>query len=139
MSYKDKERTLAHAIHLATGKRVTLIEDNYCSYDAMTENAILEFKIRDKYYSDKLLEVDKYVRNIEKAKEIGKAFLYVVQDPKGIYVFDATRYGSEIIKRGVHKINCPKTTEFENNSYIAKQCYLIPNEYLVQLWTSNQQ
>ena len=139
MNYKEKERRLANAIHLATGKRVQLIEDNYCSYDAMTENAILEFKIRDKYYEDKLLEVDKYVRNIEKANEIGKAFLYVVQDPKGIYVFNASAHGSEIIRKGVHKINCPTTTAFENNSYIAKNCYLIPKELLVELWTTVKQ
>lgn len=132
--YKDRERMLANAIHLATGKAVTLIEDNYSSYDAETENAILEFKIRDKYYQDKLLEVDKYVRNIEKAKQLNKAFLYVVQDPEGVYVFDAIKYGSEVIRSGVVNMKCPKTTAFENNEYISKPCYLIPEKYLVRLW-----
>ena len=139
MSYKEKERTLAHAIHLATGKRVELIQDNYCSYDATTENAILEFKIREKYYPEKLLEVEKYVRNIEKANEMGKAFLYIVQDPKGIYVFNASEHGKDIIKMGAVNMNCPKTTAFDNNEHVSKPCYLIPEKYLVQLWTTAQQ
>ena len=44
---------------------------------------VIEFKFRNKYYKEKMLEVYKY----DKLIETGRIALYFVNDPKGNYMF----------------------------------------------------
>ena len=50
MSYKKKEERLAKILSLF-GSTVTMAESEFCPYDAYTDVAIMEFKVRDKSFN----------------------------------------------------------------------------------------
>lgn len=129
MNYKDKEKLLCHALHLATGKQVWLAPNEYSPYDAFTENAILEFKIRKDYYEQKMLQKEKFEKNLKEGKKQNKAFLYVVWDSKGIWVLDVTRHQEEIKAAGLTTIPQPKYTAFnkpDKDEKVDVEFYLFP-------------
>src|SRR6056300_963473 len=82
-------------------------EDPFCSYDA----------INDTY----IIERDKFMSNIEKSIETGKAFIYL------------TEYNGKIMTWNINKLIAnetdffwqsrlmPKTTEFDNNNTVDKE------------------
>lgn len=133
MSYKLKEKQLAFIIWLHSGKECELIEDQYSHHDAETENAILEFKVRDKYYREKMLEDIKFTKNLETAKKLNKAFLYVVWDPKGIWILDVTKHEQTLLKIGLTSKPMPASTHFNKTGKVTKDFYLIPENLLIKL------
>ena len=122
---KSKEFKLMYWLEGRIEKEITPAIDTYNDYDCETDNAIIELKVRDKYYPTKMIELDKLVRCLEIAKNKNKNFVYVVQDPKGVYYLDITKNSSSILKSPASKIPCPKTTEFSNNNKIDKLVYNI--------------
>ena len=122
---KSKEFKLMYWLEGRIEKEITPAIDTYNDYDCETDNAIIELKVRDKYYPTKMIELDKLVRCLEIAKNKNKNFVYVVQDPKGVYYLDITKNSSNILNSPASKIPCPKTTEFSNNNKIDKLVYNI--------------
>ena len=122
---KSKEFKLMYWLEGRIQKQIDATEDEYSDYDCETDNAIIELKIRDTYYPTKMIELDKLVRCLEIAKTKNKNFVYVVQDPKGVYYLDITKNSSNILNSPASKIPCPKTTEFSNNNKIDKLVYNI--------------
>ena len=122
---KSKEFKLMYWLESRIERHITPAEDEYSDYDCETDNAIIELKVRDKYYPTKMIELDKLVRCLEIAKTKNKNFVYVVQDPKGVYYLDITKNSSDILRAPASKIPCPKTTEFSNNNKIDKLVYNI--------------
>lgn len=122
---KAQERALMNKLEIITRRRFTEAMNQYADYDCETPNAIVELKVRNKVYDDKLIELSKMARNLILADEIGKDFVYVVQDPSGIYYANISEMREEILKKPPIKLQCPKTTEFNNNEYITKACYTI--------------
>lgn len=133
MNYKEREKQLANILHLATGKQVWLAPNEYSPYDAFTDNAILEFKIRSTYYENKMIEQIKMEENIKQAKRQNKSFLYVVWDEKGIHVLDVIRNYDAIFATGLKQMNCPTTTAFENNEKKMKNVYNVPQQMFVTI------
>ena len=133
MSYKLKEEQLAFIIWLHSGKECKLTEDQYSHHDAETENAILEFKVRDKYYSEKMLEELKFTKNLETAKKLNKAFLYVVWDSKGVWILDVTKHEETLLKVGLTSKLMPFSTHYDKTRRVTKNFYLIPEKLLVKL------
>jgi hypothetical protein len=122
---KQKEYQLMEWLERRIERTITPASNQYSDYDCETDNAIIELKVRDTFYPTKMIELDKMVRCLEIAKEKGKTFVYVVQDPKGVYYLDITKNSSDILKTPASKIMCPKTTEFSNNNKIGKLVYNI--------------
>ena len=54
-------------------------EDPFCSYDAINDTYIVEIKSRSKEYDSWMIERDKFMSNIEKSIETGKAFIYLTE------------------------------------------------------------
>jgi hypothetical protein len=66
-------------------------QDEYSRYDAEDDRYIAEIKVRNKDYSDCLIEYEKFDNNIEYANETDKEFLYIVATNRDIYVFNVSR------------------------------------------------
>jgi hypothetical protein len=77
---------------------------------------VIEFKFRNKYYKEKMLEVYKY----DKLIETGRIALYFVNDPKGNYMF----WLNNLKDLKVKDMYCPDTTLWTKKK-VLKPCYLI--------------
>jgi len=99
--------------------------DKYSYFDAEDKNYIVEIKNRKNYYKTKLLEALKLFSNYQQSKIKKKQFIYVVTDEEGIHIFNISKNIEEIIKTPPVPVDCPRTTDFENNDKIKKYCYNI--------------
>ena len=96
-------------------------ENPFCSYDAINDTYIVGIKSRSKEYNSWMIERDKFMSNIEKSIETGKAFIYL------------TEYNGKIMTWNINKLIAsetdffwqsrpmPKTTEFDNNNTVDKE------------------
>jgi hypothetical protein len=96
------------------------VEDQYSSFDAESDNYIVEIKSRDKEYRSWIIEKKKFESNIVKSVEKTKKFIYL------------TEYNGKIMTWNIHNLVCknynfqwteqpmPETTEFDNNNVITK-------------------
>ena len=95
----------------------------YDSYDAVDNMHIVEIKNRRSYYDTKMIEASKLFVNYQKAELADKAFIYVVTDPKAMYIFNITKNIDEIISQKlVYKMQ-PSTTDFKRKKDIRKHYY----------------
>jgi len=122
---KSQERDLMHKLSLITNKSFWEAPNQYSYYDCETSNAIVELKVRGKVYAEKLIELSKMARNLQISEEIGKSFVYVVQDPSGIYYANVSEMSRQILMKEPSMIPCPVTTEFGDNRMVDKACYTI--------------
>tara|TARA_R110001583_G_scaffold195289_2_gene371512 strand:- start:2052 stop:2453 length:402 start_codon:yes stop_codon:yes gene_type:complete len=102
--------------------------DKHCSYDAENSNHIAEIKNRRTYYSTKMIEASKLFINYQKAQLKSKTFIYVVTDPKGVYIFNITKLIDDILKQEIVKNIQPSTTDFKNSKKIIKFYYNLKEE-----------
>ena len=79
---------------------------------------VIEMKFRNKYYSDKLLEKDKYDSLMKMDEEIVK--LYLVADPKATYLFWLNYLEMPVVK----ELYCPDTTLWTKKK-VLKKVYLL--------------
>ena len=89
------------------GWDLTHTGEGFEHYDAIGTSpkgteVVIEFKFRNKYYKEKLLECYKY----DKLIETGKIALYFVNDPKGNYMF----WLNNLKDLKVQDMYCPDTT-----------------------------
>ena len=133
MNYKRQEEILATIIQVYSLSKCELVDDPYSHHDAETERSVLEFKVRDKYYETKMLEEIKFNKNLETAEKLNKAFLYVVWDPKGVWVLNVSKYQQKLREIGLTSKPMPASTHFERKEKVFKNFYLIPEEYLVKI------
>ena len=80
------------------------------------QECVIEMKFRNKYYDTKILEKFKY----DKLIETGKVALYLVNDPKGNYMF----WLNNLKDLQTKDIYCPDTTLWTKKK-ILKPCYLL--------------
>ena len=118
------EKETIGIINKRFGTKLKLSADTFNDYDAEDSNYICEIKCRNKYYPDKYIELVKFAKNIRHSRLINKIFIYVVDDPKGVYVFNITKSLYKIIKQNIiDKTNMPVTTDFGNKKKINKLVY----------------
>jgi len=82
---------------------------------------VIEMKFRNKYYSDKLLEKDKYDALMKMDEEIVK--LYLVADPKATYLFWLNYLQMPVVK----ELYCPDTTLWTKKK-VLKKVYLLTED-----------
>jgi len=105
---------------LYPGLDLVEVEDQYSSFDAESDNYIVEIKSRDKEYRSWIIEKKKFESNIVKSVEKTKKFIYL------------TEYNGKIMTWNIHNLvrknynfqwteqPMPETTEFDNNNVITK-------------------
>ena len=114
-------------------KDAMLVSSKYNSYDAISSDYIIEFKYRDKYYSDKMIEASKLYINYQQAQLKNRDFLYVVKDPKGMFVYNISKLIHHQIDYLPVPMKCPKNTEFRKSTKIIKWTYLLPDSMARQI------
>ena len=80
------------------------------------QECVIEMKFRNKYYDTKIIEKFKY----DKLIETGKVALYLVNDPKGNYMF----WLNNLKDLQTKDMYCPDTTLWTKKK-ILKPCYLL--------------
>ena len=100
-------------------------EDKFSSFDAESSNFIVEIKNRRKYYPTKVIEALKLFTNYQKSQLKDKEFLYVVEDPKGVWIFNISKNIKEIVATPVKAMMQPRTTDFSCKDKIIKYSYLL--------------
>ena len=103
-----------------------MTSNRFSSFDAYTDDYILEFKTRFKRYDSTQMEKIKFDKNLDVAKRHGKKFLYVVKDPTGLYVFSISKLVEDGYDFKWITMSCPKTTSFKDKTYIDKVVHNIP-------------
>ena len=100
-------------------------EDNYSSFDCFTSKSILELKCRygDRRYPDTMIELQKFEKNMEIAKEQGKDFFYVVysQPHQQIFFFNVSKLCDDEYDFKWESKRCPQTTSFSRREYVEKK------------------
>jgi len=122
------EQTVVTFLNLFQGWKLEWSGGGYDHYDAIgftpksTEEkpipCVMEMKFRNKYYSDKLLEKDKYDALMKMDEEIVK--LYLVADPKATYIFWLNYLEMPVVK----ELYCPDTTLWTKKK-VLKKVYLL--------------
>ena len=80
-------------------------------------NCLMEIKVRNKYYNDKIIEKYKY----DKLMQQGNCMkFYYVFDEQGNYLFHLDN-----LKLELKILDCPSTTSFENKEKRTKEVYLL--------------
>lgn len=129
MKYKEIE--VLQYVNTIAKTNLRLADYEYSSYDCEDDNYIAEIKVRDKYYKDKLIEADKWIRCCKIAQDKNKQFLYIVRDERATYVYNLSKHAQAFADMETKLYFCPKTTEFNANEKIQKKIMLLPESYAV--------
>lgn len=118
------EKTICLWLNGFLNFRLDWVGDENTFYDlkGMTPNnnkCVIEIKVRQKYYEDKMLEKYKYDKLMSLPEDVVK--LYYVNDPKGSYIY----WLNEIKIPKVSIIRCPLTTMWSQDRK-DKEVYLLP-------------
>ncbi len=120
---KERELKFVKWFNLKTGMNLIETSDEFSTYDFFDDNYIVELKIRNKYYKEKAIQIDKLFNLIHNSRALNKTPLYIVTDDKGVYVFNINKINLGN-KKMVEKLS-PVQTEFENNKMIKKYFFLL--------------
>jgi hypothetical protein len=98
------------------GTRMIPTEDKFCTFDAYSNDYVIEFKCRRAHYDTQLIEYKKYKANLDQADQSGKEFLYIISTPKGEYVFNVSKLREDSYDFGWEDRAMPTHTDFSNKS-----------------------
>ena len=103
------------------GWELEWVGDKNLPYDAIGKtpkghDCVMEIKMRDKYYEDKLLEKYKY----DVIMKLNVVALYFVNDPKGNFLY----WLNNLKMPKPVQLYCPSTTLWSNKK-VKKPCYLL--------------
>ena len=127
------ELSTIELINKLSGTKLTLVKGEFSIFDAEDSNYIVEIKNRRKYYSTKLIEAKKLYNNFQASQIKGKKFLYVVTDDRGVYVYNISNHMTQIVNLPMKAIQCPRSTDFNNNDKITKYSYELPETLAIKL------
>mgnify|MGYP003639717830 CR=1 FL=1 len=112
--------------------RLEKTDGQFTRWDFQDSNYILELKIRNDYYAEKYMQVDKGLSLIQNAEALDKIPLYVVVDTQGTYVFNLNKI--EIDGREIIRMKAPIKTEFGNSKRIYKYFYKLSESEAVKTY-----
>lgn len=118
------EKAISLMMNAFLGFQLNWVGDENTFYDlrGLTPNknkCVVEIKVRQKYYKDKMLEKYKYDKLMTLPDDVVK--LYYVFDKKGSYLF----WLNQIELPPVKTIKCPSTTMWSKDRK-DKEVYLLP-------------
>ena len=108
--------------------------EQMCHYDMETKDSILEIKVRKKEYEQWIIEKYKYDKLMELAKN--KKCFYIVAYESKLYYYNLKDIELKDLEKVV--MQCPKTTDFENNEMIEKINYVLPKNKEIVYDTNNR-
>ena len=121
-----KEAEVMKFLNERANLKLVASSDQYSSFDASDDNYIVEIKTRYSYYDTKMLEALKLYSNFRKSQIFEKKFLYVVADPKGVWVFNISDNMETVLNTPLMPFRCPETTQFERDKKIIKYGHVLP-------------
>lgn len=131
---RNTEVNIVEKVNAKAKTELELVNNQYSYYDAEDKNYICEIKYRHSYYPTKMIENAKLLRCCKIAKEKGKQFLYIVEDPKGLFVFNCSKFIQDIADLNVEAFDCPANTEFGGQrNRKDKAVIMMPERYAVKL------
>ena len=134
VNIKETELRIMNAVNAKAKTALEPHPDNYHFYDAEDNNYICEIKQRRKYYPTKMIENVKLLRCCKLAQDKGKQFLYVVEDQKGIFVFNCSKLIQDIADLKADSIDCPKNTDFGGSkTRVMKDTFNLPEKWATKL------
>jgi hypothetical protein len=103
------------------GTSLTATEDKYCTFDAYSDDYVVEFKCRRTHYSTQLIEHKKFTANLDQANESEKEFLYIISTPSGEYIFNVSTLVEEGYDFGWEDRRMPSKTDFSGKYHLDKK------------------
>jgi hypothetical protein len=141
-NYEKAEKDLIDFIYPSSGYIPTY---KYCYYDAIhpKKKHILEVKVRlfgleyfkNRFKGEFLIEVDKYNKLQYTAKEAHCKLIYAYgftnYKTKEIEAYTALNLTDiDLSTLPIKEVFCPVSTQWENEVYKLKKCYIIPNGFI---------
>jgi hypothetical protein len=128
---KEKEIELTNILNTKI-KELNLknTTNEFSYYDATNQHYIIEYKIRSKHYNEQFIQVDKLYNLLMIAENQNKIPVYIVADPKGIFIYNLNKNKGYFLNSKIIIKQCPYRTEFKENKKISKYFYILTNEQL---------
>jgi hypothetical protein len=128
---KSKEIKLTNILNEKIKKfNLKNTSDEFSYYDSFNDNYIVEYKIRNKHYIDKFIQVDKLYYLLMTAENKSKIPLFIVADPEGIFIYNLFNNKQHFLNSKIEVIKSPYQTEFKKNKKIDKYYYLLTEKQL---------
>ena len=121
MAKQDEQRIMDY-INFRLDLDLKLAKDEFSPFDAESSKFIFEFKVRNKFYGDLMLEESKVIKMLNIAKDTYRV-PYFVQVNEGIY-----RVCQIVPEYNKRKFRAPRTTDFNDNNIVWKD-FAIFNEF----------
>tara|TARA_R110000803_G_C11693721_1_gene284398 strand:- start:52 stop:459 length:408 start_codon:yes stop_codon:yes gene_type:complete len=128
---KEKEIELTNILNTKI-KELNLknTTNEFSYYDATNQHYIIEYKIRFKHYNEQFIQVDKLYNLLMIAEYQNKIPVYIVSDPKGIFIYNLNKNKGYFLNSKIEVIKSPYQTEFKKNKKIDKYYYLLTEKQL---------
>jgi len=97
--------------------------NQYEIWDAEDNEIIIEFKFRNKFYEDKYIQIDKFLRLIMAAEYYSKTPYYCVKDEKGYFFYNLEKQKTNLLQSEIIIQKVSYQTEFNKNNKINKYFY----------------
>ena len=97
--------------------------NQYEIWDAEDNEIIIEFKFRNKFYENKYIQIDKFLRLIMAAEYYSKIPYYCVKDEKGYFFYNLEKQKTNLLKSEIIIEKVSYQTEFNKNNKINKYFY----------------
>ena len=97
--------------------------NQYEIWDAEDNEIIIEFKFRNKFYEDKYIQIDKFLRLIMAAEYYSKTPYYCVKDEKGYFFYNLEKQKTNLLQSEIIIEKVSYQTEFNKNNKINKYFY----------------
>lgn len=102
-------------------------------WDAENIDYIIEFKFRNKFYIDKYIQIDKFLRLLMAAEYYNKTPYYCVKDEKGYHFYNLEQQKTELLNSNVITKKVSYQTEFNKKNKINKYFYILKPSQQTQL------
>ena len=99
--------------------------NQYEYWDAENKEIIIEFKFRNKFYEDKYIQIDKFLRLIMAAEYYSKIPYYCVKDEKGYFFYNLEEQKTNLLESQIITQKVSYQTEFNKTNKINKYFYLL--------------
>ena len=97
--------------------------NQYEIWDAEDNEIIIEFKFRNKFYENKYIQIDKFLRLIMAAEYYSKIPYYCVKDEKGYFFYNLEKQKTNLLQSEIIIEKVSYQTEFNKNNKINKYFY----------------
>ena len=104
---------------------LTKTANQYEYLDAENKEIIIEFKFRNKFYEDKYIQIDKFLRLIMAAEYYSKIPYYCVKDEKGYFFYNLEEQKTNLLESQIITQKVSYQTEFNKTNKINKYFYLL--------------